>query len=281
MASRGEMEEYLGGKDIVILGLVLPVDFDQRLASGEAVELDGYTVHWASDAAAAEVQESFETQFSELTGRPVRINIAGNTVHTQKNSRGYPFLASLSVVFATLMVGVSLVPHIMIEEKRTKTLDALLVSPAGPGHIVLGKAVAGLFYCLTASGLALAFNSALVNHWPLAIAASLCGSLFTVALGLLLGSLIESRGQLTLWAWIILVPLLLGVMLSIMVDVLPAGLLTAIQWLPTVALSHALRVSFSDSAPLSQFLPELVLMLACSALVLAAVRWVVRRSDRG
>jgi ABC-2 type transport system permease protein len=278
--SQREMEAYLGSMDIVVLGLVLPTGFDQHLASDNPVELDGYVIHWASAGAAANVQTFFEAQLAELTGKPARINIDGNTVYTQKDSRGYALLAALSVIFAVTMVGISMVPNIMLEEKQTKTIDALLVSPASAGHVVLGKTLTGLFYCLTAIGVAFAFNLALINHWGLAIVAALCGSLFTVALGLLLGSIIESRGQLTLWAWVMFIPLLAPVLLSVLDDVLPAGLVTAFRLVPTVALSRVLRVSFSDRAPVVQFAPELVLVAGCAVLVLAAVAWVVRRSDR-
>jgi len=279
-SSQQGMERYLGDKDIVVLGLVLPADFDQALESGERVELDGHVVHWATDAAATEVKEFFEGQLTELTGKPVRIHVAGNIVYTQEDSRGFAFLASMSVIFVITMVGVSVVPHLMIEEKRAKTLDALLVSPASTGQVVIAKALTGLFYCLTASAVVLAFNTALIAHWGLAILAAGCGSLFTIALGLLLGSVIETRQQFALWAWILILPLLLPVFLSIMDDILPAGVITVMRWIPTVALSRALRVSFSNSAPLAQFGPELALVAGCAVPIFAAVAWVVRRSDQ-
>jgi hypothetical protein len=53
-----------------------------------------------------------------------------------------------------------------------------------------------------------------------------------------------------------------------------------IRWIPTVALTRAFRVSFSDTASLAQFGPELALVAGCSVLVYALVAWIVRRSDR-
>jgi ABC-type Na+ efflux pump permease subunit len=200
----------------------------------------------------------------------VRINTTGNTVFTQKNSRGYALLAALSVVFTIGMVGTTLVPNIILEEKHTKTMDALLVSPASPSQVVLGKAVTGLFYCLTAAAVAFVLNLTLVNLWGLAVLAAVLGSLFTVALGLLLGSAIVNRGQLTLWAWILLAPLLGAPLLTILVDVLPRSLISALGWIPTVALSRLLRLSFLDCAPLAQVGPELALV----------VGWTVADFDR-
>ncbi len=280
MASQAEMEAYLGNMEIVVLGLVLPADLDQSLAADDQIALDGYVARWASASAAAGAQAFFEAQLTELTGRPVRINIAGNVVYTQKNSRGYALLAALSVIFATTMVGVALVPNIMLEEKKTRTLDALLVSPASPGHVVLGKALTGLFYCLTASAVAFAFNLALVNHWWIAILAAIAGSLFAVALGLLLGSAIENRGQLALWSWVLFIPLLGAPLLSVLDELLPRGLSAVLEITPTVAVSKVLRVSFSNRAALAQFGPELALVSGMAAFILAIVAWSVRRSDR-
>jgi ABC-2 type transport system permease protein len=280
MASLAGMEAYVADKDIVMLGLVLPTDFDQRLASDAALELDGYVAHWAGAGAAAEVQGFFEEQLTQLVSKPVRIDIAGHTVYTQKNSRGYAMLAALSVILTMTMVAASLVPNLILEEKQARTLDALLVSPASVGQVVLGKALAGLFYCLTGTTVAYALNLALINQWGVALLVAICGSLFAVALGLLLGSAIQSRAHLMLWAWILIIFLLAPVFLSIISDVLSTGLVTVLGWVPTVALSKALRVSFSDSAPLAQFGPELALVIGWTVPILIAVVWIVRRSDR-
>jgi ABC-2 type transport system permease protein len=280
LPSAEKMKAYVGDKDIVMLGLVLPPGFDERLASADHIELDGYTVHWADDDAVTRVQTFFQKRLTEITEKPVRINTAGNIVYTQKDSRGYALLAALSVVFAITIGGISLVPNLMLEEKQTKTMRALLVSPASVGQIVTGKALAGMFYCLAGTGVALVINQKLINQWGLASLGALCGSLFAVGLGLLLGSTIELRGQLVLWTWFLLIALLMPVFLSILDEILPTTLIAVLGWIPTVALSKILRLSFSDRAPLAQFGPELVLVTGWSALILAAVVWVVRRSDR-
>lgn len=278
--SQEQMVRYLGMKDYVVVGLVVPADWSQQVAADGPLRLDGYVVHWASATAAAEQRDWFEQQLGVLLDRTVEINLEGHTVYTEEDSRGMAFLAALTLVLAVTMTGVVIVPHILIEEKRSKTLDALLVSPATGGQIVLGKALAGLFYCLTASALVLALNATLVTHWGLAALAVASGALFAISLGLLLGSLLQMPQQLMLWSWVTIPPLLITVFLSTMDDLLPAGLIAVIEWVPTVALARVLRVSFAERAPLAQFTPELAVILGSAAVVLAAVAWVVRRSDR-
>ena len=48
---------------------------------------------------------------------------------------------------------------------KNKTLEALLVSPASAGQVVLGKALAGSFYVLLGGGLFFGLNWAAVTNW--------------------------------------------------------------------------------------------------------------------
>jgi ABC-type Na+ efflux pump permease subunit len=178
-----------------------------------------------------------------------------------------------------LIAGVFIVPLLMLEEKQSKTLDALLVSPADPGLVVLGKALSGSLYCLIAVGAVLALNHTLVTQWGFALLTAFCGVLFSVSLGLLLGSIFEVKQQLTIWGFVALNVLAIPLFLSLMDDILPDGVMTVIHWIPTVALMKLFRVSFSNSASLSVFGRELSLVLGSIGIILAAVIWVVRRSD--
>jgi ABC-2 type transport system permease protein len=52
-----------------------------------------------------------------------------------------------------LTMGILLVPTLMLEEKQTRTMDALLVSPASISQVVIGKAIAGFFYILVTAAI--------------------------------------------------------------------------------------------------------------------------------
>lgn len=279
--SQNWMEAYIAHRDFVVLGLVLPRSFDGMIEGTNSIELEGYVIHWASDDDAAELRTFFEGELGGLVGRDVTINLSGNTVYTRPDSRGMPFLISVMMVLALTIIGISLVPNLMLEEKATKTIDTLMVSPASGWQLVMGKAVSGVFYCMLALAIAFAFNTALITHWWLAILAGVCGSLFVVSLGLLLGSAVEVRQQLILWGWVALVPLIIPVFLSLLTDLLPSGVIAALRWIPTVALAKVFRVSFTEHALLSDFGSDLALVLGFTALILVAVVLVIRRSDRG
>jgi ABC-2 type transport system permease protein len=262
------------------LGLVIPADYNQVLAEGGEPILDGYMLNWVSEKKSSELKRLAEQEILELTGNQVQIQTEGNVAYTRAESFGFGWLNSLGLVVLLTMIGVSLAPNIMLEEKQTKTIDVLLVSPANPSQVVIGKALTGLFFCLLCVFAALIINYALVTHWGIAILATLIGSAFAVALGLLLGTTFETRQQLTLWAWVLIIPLFVPMMLGILADILPGGVISVFQWIPTVALTKVFRVSFAANAPFDVFGPQLALVLAYTIAVLGLVTWVVRRSDR-
>ncbi len=279
--SQRKMEDDLGEASGTVLGLAIPANFDQVLQKNDPVELDGYFAHWVSRADAAKKRAFFEDQLTQLAGKPVRINVAGHSVYPRPDAFGHPFMVSLSLALAIIIVCAFLVPYLMIEEKETHTLDVLLVSPASIGQVVIGKALAGCVYGLAASGVILAFNRALVVHWEIAALAVSCGALFAVALGLLLGTLFDNPQNLNFGAGMIFMALLAPVFLTLTSGAgLPGLLKTIMPWIPSVALEKVFRISFSGSVPMGELVSNLTSIAASAAPLLAAVVWTVRRSDR-
>ena len=211
--SEAHMKRRLADRDMPELGLVIPDGFDQALEAGGEARLQGYVMHWVSAEGAEGLRRTMEDEIAGLLGQRVPINMDGNVVYSQPDSSGPGTQAAAGAVFLLTMIGLSLIPHLMSAEKQSRTLDALLVSPASESHVVAAKALTGLFYCLIGGSVALAFNYNLVMHWWLAILALVCFSLFAISLGLMLGTKIENRGQLTLWAWVLIIPLFLPVMI--------------------------------------------------------------------
>ena len=142
---------------------------------------------------------------------------------------------------------------------------------------MIAIALTGLFYCLTAAVVVLAFNRALIANWALATLSVVAGSLFAVSVGLLMGTLFEVKQQLTLWGLVVANVLLVPLFLSVLIEILPAGAARLLSWMPVAAVGHLLRVSFSASPPVGQYLPQLALVTGYTLLLLAAVTWGLRR----
>ncbi len=278
--SQAQLERKLVAGDLPELALTIPPAFDQALEGDEPPVIEGYVQHWVSEPDAAQLKAAAEEEITRLTGKPVTINLEGNLLYPTPDSGGRSFLTSLAILISVTMIGLGLAPHLMVEEKQTKTLDALLISPAQSSHLVIAKALTGLSYCLIAAVIILAVNASLVLHWGLAIAAVILSSLFAVSLGLLLGSLVGSKPILPIWSMVILTVLLLPLFLAIMKDLLPPAAGAIMAWIPTVTLSRVLRGSFTRDLASMAFSLEFLVVAACTAVLLVGVAWAVRRSDR-
>jgi len=285
--SQEQMERAVTRADNLELGLVFPADLDRRLAAGETVQLDGYAAYWINAAKVEELRQlvedeiSFYVESASLSGASVEIKTEISRLYPlDPTTPGSGFLVSVAIVLVLTMLGMLIVVHLMIEEKQTQTLDALMVSPASPLQMLLGKAVTGVTYCLIGIVAVYAFNGAYITRWDLALCAAVCGALFTVGLGLLLGTIFESRQQLTLWGFLLMNVLLLPVFLVIMDDVLPSAAIAIMRWVPTSAIAWTVRASFLPRAPAGQMLLRSAYVLAWAAAVYALGAWRIRRLER-
>jgi ABC-2 type transport system permease protein len=276
--SEERMLYYLSNGEQPELGLVIPGGFDQAVENGDTLELRGYMLHFFTVDEETEIRIYMEDEFEYLLGLPVTIQI--ERIQLQPETYGITVLASMGFSFVILMVGMIAIPHMMLEEKQNKTLDAMLISPANGTHIIAAKALTGLIYTLIVYGIGLVMFQMIIVHWGLAFSAGILGSLFAIALGLLLGILVENRQQLMLWAWVGIIPLFLPMMLAIMDDLLPTWLIRIFRWVPSSALMRAIRSSMVGNPPLEYYLPQLAVLLFSAVVVLTIDVWLVRRTDR-
>jgi ABC-2 type transport system permease protein len=272
------LEDTLVDLNAEVLGLVLPAGTEAHLDAGAGAELEGY-VTWSQRSAADELAAEMATYLGTLLQEPVQVRVEGNLVYPPPE--GTASLGMIAAVLTLVLVttGGFLVPYLIFEEKQTHTMDALLVSPASATDIVIGKALAGMVYCLVAMAVVLAFNHANVAGWGVAILAVLMGAILAVGVGLLMGTLFETAQQVGAWMIVPIVALMAPSLLATFGNV-PPPLAASLPWLPTLALGDLFLLSFSGSATLARAVPDLALVLAWTLPLYVAVIWIVRRSDR-
>ncbi len=280
--SIAEMKQIIGSMGFglgVEFGLAMPDDLDQVLEAGGQPELDGY-VAWANRRKASQLKTDFEEQFREMVGQPVRISVEGKIVYPPADSGLWLLMVTITPVIVILMMGINLVPTLLFEEKQTKTMAALLVSPASIGQVVVGKALSGLFYVMVTAGVVFVINWSGVVHWEMALLFILGIGLFSVGVGLVLGSFFE-RQQDVVGLTMLLLVIFIG---TLFVDMLNLNIPTAVQalipWVPSVALGEIIRFVFLENVPWVQVWSKLGSVLGISILLYAVVVWRVRRSDR-
>jgi ABC-type Na+ efflux pump permease subunit len=186
-------------------------------------------------------------------------------------------LASVSVI---TMMGLFLVPHLFFDEKRTKTLDALLVAPASIGQVVVGKTLAGMFYILVAAIIVFLGSWPAIVHWEIAALFAVASGLVSSALGLLIGTFFE-RDQDALGLVMVIMVLLYGAVIVDMVGLeLPGFLRPIIPWIPSAGLTRMLWFCYAETVDWGLVGRYLGMIVAVSAPLLGLVAWKIRRLDR-
>jgi len=274
-ASLQDMEQKMANQH---LGLVLPADLDQILASGGTPVLDGY-IFWVDRREVTELEVKYSQALTEIVEHPVQVVIGDHIIIPKASAGGRHTSITYLMVYFVFSMSLLLVPHLMLEERQTKTIEALFTSPATHGQIVLGKALAGFFYILIIGGLALALFSAYIVNWFLALAAWMGYALLAIGIGLLVGSFIKSMKQLGFWMLVLILFFMIPPLFYTSPN-LKAGIRVMFTWAPTSALASLFRFGCSTGATAEQILSNLAVASISIVIVFGLVIWILRRSDR-
>ncbi len=279
--SQADLEDTISESRGKIIGIAIPADFDDRISQNGTAEVEGYIAHWVNSGDQVEMRTILEAKLTHAVGKPVSINIQGNELYPRPDSGGQPFMVAIVLLVAVTLITVMVVPQLMIEEKETRTLDALFLSPASVKEVVAGKALAGIVFALLGAGVVLVFNATMIQNWALTLVALLCGALFAVAVGLLLGVVVEDQQSLNLVLGFVFVFLVIPAFLvNVMGPNWPELVRVILPWIPTVALSNVLRISFSNTLEISEIIGRLAIVLVSAAALYALAAWRMSHLER-
>lgn len=192
---------------------VLPADVDDAVREGRRPTITviqpttgGSTANFVSGSLEAGLR-ALAGQSAVATVQVERVK-AGSTeegVLGEIGARRYFVLAT--VVMMLGMIAVLAVPIVLTEEAEKKTLDALLLV-ANYREVIFGKALVGVAY----SAASVALMLGLTRLPPLDIPTFVLGTgLLAVALiglGLLLGGIFRTAGQVYTWSSVVLIPII-------------------------------------------------------------------------
>ena len=257
-------------------GLLVPADVNEQ---NEDAVVELY-VPWSMRFKAAQFSQQVQEQLSALSGKTVRVEYKGNLVFPPPQSSALLGLNTQLPVLIILLVGLSMMPQLFFEEKQTKTMDALLVSPATEGQMVAGKALAGMFYILVASLVAFGLNWNKVVHWELVLLFVVCGGLFGIGVGLVLGTLFERYQEIFGWSMLILLLLIAAIFVQMVEVDLPQFLTKLLPWVPSAAMAQIITAAHLEKINWGTVMINAGSVLAISAVLYLLVIWRLRRSDR-
>ena len=260
-------------------GLMVPSDFDDKVDNQDEVVVEVY-VPWSFRKKIPELKQQIEQQLTDLSGVPVKANFEDNIVYPELESQLMLGLTTQMPVIIILMVGLNMMPHLFFEEKQTRTMDAMLVSPATEVQIVAGKALVGMFYILVTSLIAFGLNFNQVVHWELVGIFIIFGGLFGVGVGVMLGTFFKRYQEIFGWSMLILLLLIAAIFVQMIEIDLPDFIRTLLPWIPSAALAEIIRSVFVKDIPWNFVLANLSSVVLITAVVYILVVWRLRRSDR-
>jgi ABC-type polysaccharide/polyol phosphate export permease len=279
--SREDFDETITAGPGTWLGLILPADFDQRAGDPAGIQLEGYVAHWADEGKIQQSTALFEEQLGLATWSMVHIDLQGHELYPTADASGQISINLMTVMIAITAIGVGAVPLLVVEEKESHTLEALLVSPARFSEVILGKALVGGLYCLLATGVALAFNATYIVHWEIVLLAAVMSAAFVVALGILVGILADNPTSAALWATpILLIILATTVALFFMNPTWPAILREVLRWAPGSAMINLFRLSLTGRVSMSLLWGNVAALAGAAGAVYLLVVWRIRRLSR-
>jgi ABC-type Na+ efflux pump permease subunit len=278
--SQSELEDTIRESRGKLIGIVIPSGFDDQINQKGSASVEGYAAHWINSEDLIEMRTILEAKITRVVGKPVSINVEGNEIYPKPDSGGQPFMVSLVLLIAITLITVMVVPQLMIEEKDTRTLDVLFISPASSSDILAGKTLAGLVFALVGAGVVLLFNAGMVQNWGLVIVAVLCGALFAVALGLLLGTVLDNQQSMELALGVVFVILIFPAFLvQVMSAAWPEWLRIVLPWIPTVALNNMIRISFSNAVEAEEIVLGIAIVLTGAVTLFGLAAWRMRKLE--
>jgi ABC-2 type transport system permease protein len=170
---------------------------------------------------------------------------------------------------------------LIVDEKETHTLEALLISPARTTHLLIGKSLVGLFYSLIASSLFFILSWRWIVHWEIIALSIILGGLSAVSVGLLVGVLIDTPTNVNMFVSLLLAVFLMPMYLwTSLAPKLSPFLNSVISAFPSIAMYKLVRLSFTKTPTVSLLGINIIILLAWIFALLGLVAWRIRRLDR-
>jgi len=265
------------------LGLIFPPGFDAALRAEANPPLT--MIVNRAQLGADSVAQMVLTVIQMQTPRSIGVDLTRREINAAPQSAGFltgslgltGVFAIMSMVLLLATLGVFMVPVTIVEEKETRTLDALMVAPVSYVDLTAAKAVTGLFYALLMDGIVVAVNQIFVDARLIVLLAVLgLGSLAVVMLGLLLGSLFSSMQSLSVWSSFAMIPFLGPVVMGFLPN---APLQNVMPLLPSYHLVQGLRLALEPGVDLSALGGHLLVLAMTTLAFGVGVIWLLRRRE--
>lgn len=290
MGSAGEVEAAFGTngakvKSLYTFGLVLPENFDNNVRAGSSPTLSLYingTIVNAQTQALLQMAIINLARTIASPQPPVSIDTTVINPPSTKNA-GVIFKQVYSplALLVSLMVGITFIPQLLLEEKEKKTLRMLLVTPATFADILVGKLLVVLVFQLAITSVVLAILGSFTGAVPLVALYVILGACFSLSLGLLFGSLFNTvQAAGTVSGFVSFVFILGGIFVGQLGELLGNGpVLQIAKFIPTYYLADGVVNASQNIGSLGSNLLDVGIIIGTTIVFLSISVWVLRRQS--
>lgn len=175
----------------VDIGIILPVGFDRRVATGETVEIEAFV--WGESLARkrAVLSAVIADETRRLAGREIPVEIVttalGDAEEIPWGDRLLPFVVIMAVVMGGTMVPATS----LVDEKQKRTLRALAITPTTLWDIFVAKGLMGVALSVFAGVVILTINQAFGAQPLLLLGVLVLGSFLAAAFGVIFGAIVK------------------------------------------------------------------------------------------
>lgn len=268
--------------DGVLLVLVIPPDFERRLAGGQTAPLqlilDGRNSSTAGAAAA---------QIGAIVGQMNAARGGAAPIGIERRAWYNPNLESRWNIMPGLIAALSLIQTLLVaalsvaREREQGTFDQLLVTPYTPMQLLVGKALPSILVGLLQSTLILLvlvfwFRIPFQGSVGLLYLGLVTFTVAAVGIGLSISALSVSMQQAMLYTFLLIMPLMLLSGLLTPVRNMPGILQVATYANPLRFGMDLVRRVYLEGAGLHEVAWDFVPMLAVAAVTLPLAAWLFR-----
>ncbi|HEY0755575.1 MAG TPA: ABC transporter permease [Ktedonobacteraceae bacterium] len=267
------------------VGLIVPADFEAALRTGSHPQVSLY------------INGSNLNALNNLSIQTAIVNYARQTANPQPpvalstaliNPPSTTNIGELLSTFygavtllCSFIVGSSLMPGLLIEEKEKKTLRMLMVTPASFTDVILGKLLVVLIYQLILSLISVAIVGGFTGQVPLILLYLLIGSCLSLAIGLLLGGAFQSASTAGaiggMLSFIYVIPAIFSGPIGASFGSNP--IIQLIKIFPTYYIADGAYNAMQGQGTLNGQFIDLGVPLAVTLVLLALTTWILRRQS--
>jgi ABC-2 type transport system permease protein len=262
----------------ITAGIVLPADFVQTLIQGKKPRVDLYFPSVVPEEAREPVKAVLEELSFRITGQVLPVSLNTEIIGEDYAGRQLPFRDQARPLWVSLVLLVEIMSlaYLIIEEKQTGAIYALLVTPVTTWHIFSAKIIVGTTLASVETLLVIALMGS--------FGSSIAGILINVLLGAIMATgfaflvATPARDLKSSFSWLMIPYIVL--LVPPMTVIYPQAASWVLKLLPSYYLADTFNKILNQGIGLSGVWQNLAILAAFDAVILIAGMVVLRRKFR-